>query len=355
MTDNLVEPAATESAFAIPKMDCPSEENLIRLALDGLSEVQSLAFDLAGRELRVRHRGSPQPVLDRLRPLNLGAALLRSTPVASSQETGAYFRSSFSVPKMDCPSEESMIRMALAELPGIGAPRFDLANRVLEVIHLGAPAAILERLEPLHLGAALRDSAPASIAPHDAARRHEDASEARTLRLLLAINAVMFILELVVGLLAQSTGLIADSLDMFADAAVYGLALYAVGRAASRKVRAAHFAGWLQMALAIGALIEVARRFIDGSEPESGLMMYIGLLALAANATCLILISRKRDGGAHMKASYIFSANDVIANAGVIVAGALVAWTGSPYPDLVIGTIIGFIVLNGARRILQLK
>ena len=56
-----------------------------------------------------------------------------------------------------------------------------------------------------------------------------------------------------------------------------------------------------------------------------------------------------------MKASWIFSANDVIANLGVILAGFLVAWTGSLYPDLVIGLIIGAIVLTGARRILQLK
>ncbi|MCD8514443.1 MAG: cation transporter, partial [Burkholderiaceae bacterium] len=92
-----------------------------------------------------------------------------------------------------------------------------------------------------------------------------------------------------------------------------------------------------------------------GSEPESMLMMSIALLALLANVTCLMLIARHRHGGAHMKASWIFSANDVLINAGVIVAGALVAWTGSHYPDLLIGTLIGVIVLNGARRILALK
>ena len=142
---------------------------------------------------------------------------------------------------------------------------------------------------------------------------------------------------------------------MFADAAVYGLALYAVGRAASLKVKAAHIAGWLQVVLAIGALTEVVRRVAFGSEPQSGLMMGIGLVALLANVTCLVLISKKRDRGAHMTASYIFSANDVIANSGVIAAGALVAWTGSSLPDLVIGTVIGLVVLNGARRILKLR
>jgi len=165
----------------------------------------------------------------------------------------------------------------------------------------------------------------------------------------------MFSLELIVGWIAQSTGLIADSLDMFADAAVYGLALYAVGRASSLKLRAAHLAGLLQMLLALSVLGEVVRRFFLGSEPVSGLMISFGMLALAANIACLIIIHREKDSGAHMKASWIFSANDVIANVGVILAGVLVTWTGSSYPDLVIGFIIGAIVLNGAWRILQLK
>lgn len=95
--------------------------------------------------------------------------------------------------------------------------------------------------------------------------------------------------------------------------------------------------------------------FFYGSEPQSTLMMGVGLLALTANVGCLLLIYSHREGGAHMKASWIFSANDVLANAGVIVAGALVAWTGSPYPDLLIGSIVSLIVLNGARRILALK
>jgi Co/Zn/Cd efflux system component len=126
--------------------------------------------------------------------------------------------------------------------------------------------------------------------------------------MLLAINGIMFFIELALGLFAESTGLIADSLDMFADAAVYGLALYAVGRAAAMKAQAAHLAGWLQLLLAVGALSEVVRRFFFGSDPESGLMMGVGLVALIANVTCLILISKKRDRGAHMTASYIFSA-----------------------------------------------
>jgi len=180
------------------------------------------------------------------------------------------------------------------------------------------------------------------------------AAEATTLRWLLAINAVMFLVEIIAGWLAQSTGLIADSLDMFADSAVYGLALYAVGHA-GRQLRAARLSGWLQLLLALGVLGEVLRRWLTGSAPEPLPMIGIALLALAANFACMAMLAKHREGGAHMRASWIFSTNDVLANLGVILAGALVAWTGSNLPDLAIGTLIGLLVLNGARRILKLR
>jgi Co/Zn/Cd efflux system component len=115
---------------------------------------------------------------------------------------------------------------------------------------------------------------------------------------------------------------------LLADAGVYGLSLYAVARSARLKLRAAHVSGWLQAALALGALADVTRRLLLGSAPEGAAMMGVSLLALAANVTSLLLVARHRDGGAHMKASFIFSTNDVLANLGVILAGLLVAWTG---------------------------
>jgi Co/Zn/Cd efflux system component len=75
--------------------------------------------------------------------------------------------------------------------------------------------------------------------------------ERQTLRIVLGINAVMFLFEIVLGWLAQSTGLIADSLDMLADALVYAVSLYAVGRAAALQDRAAILSGVLQMGLTV--------------------------------------------------------------------------------------------------------
>jgi len=251
-----------------------------------------------------------------------------------------------------------MIRLALNGLHEIASLSFDLSGRQVSVFHEGPVDQIAIKLESLGLGATLLGTqpvSPESISSNSASEELNASKEAGTLKILLGINGAMFVAEMGAGLIAQSTGLIADSLDMFADAAVYGLALYAVGRSAGMQVRAAHLAGMFQIILALGVLFEVARRFLYGSEPESMLMMGIGAVALVANVTCLWLIYRHREGGAHMKASWIFSANDVIANVGVIAAGALVAWTGSSYPDLVIGTVVGLIVLNGARRILALK
>lgn len=275
-----------------------------------------------------------------------------------SRNVSSNYVSEFTVAKMDCSSETCMIRMSLENIKPSVALEFDIPSRKVKVFHKGNLDEIQRRIESLSLGANLNDTRKISEA--DFLQRPEsvkmmDKKEASILKWLLAINATMFVTELFVGWLAQSTALIADSLDMFADAIVYGLALYAVGRSVRLKLRVAHLSGWIQVILALGALSEVLRRFIFGSEPVSTLMMSFGLVALIANIICLMLISKNKEGGAHMKASWIFSANDVIANLGVIVAGFLVALTGSPYPDLVIGLVIGLIVLNGARRILRLE
>ena len=178
-----------------------------------------------------------------------------------------------------------------------------------------------------------------------------DREQSRVLWQLLAINAVLFVVELAVGWWAQSTGLIADSIDMLADATIYAIGLYAVGKTAAHKARAALLSGYFQGGLALLILVDILRRMIFGSEPVSLLMMGMGVVALIGNVICLLLINRHKDGEVHMRASWIFSKNDVVANVGVIVAGALVLWTGSRWPDLIIGLLIVGVVLRGAIQI----
>lgn len=180
-----------------------------------------------------------------------------------------------------------------------------------------------------------------------------DEEQRQVLRTLLAINGVMFVVELAVGLIAQSSGVMADSLDMLADAMVYGVGLYAVGKAAALKQRSARWSGVFQIALAAGIFVDVARRAIGGSEPHSTLMMVVASVALAANAWCLSLLHKHRDGEVHMRASWIFSRSDVVANAGVILAGVLVRFTGSRWPDLIVGSAIAAFVVRGGVEILR--
>jgi cation diffusion facilitator family transporter len=180
-----------------------------------------------------------------------------------------------------------------------------------------------------------------------------DASQKRTLVILLLINAVMFVVELTLGWYAQSTGLIADSVDMLADATVYGIGLYAVGRSTSHKAHAALASGWYQLALGLLIILDVLRRAIAGSEPLSTMMIAVGIAALISNIICLRLIERHRNGEVHMRASWIFSRNDVIANAGVIAGGVLVLVFENRWPDLLIGALIAVLILNGARHIIR--
>jgi Co/Zn/Cd efflux system component len=178
-----------------------------------------------------------------------------------------------------------------------------------------------------------------------------DTVGARELQILLALNGGMFALEVVLGWAAESMGLVADGLDMGADAAVYFLALLAVGASAHQKLRAARFAGHVQLALASVAILEVGRRWLVGSAPDAEVMIGVSLLALAVNVACLALLRRHREGEVHLEAAWIFSATDVQANLGVLTAGVLVRVLRSPVPDLVIGLIVCWLVLRGAFRI----
>ena len=157
------------------------------------------------------------------------------------------------------------------------------------------------------------------------------------------------------GIFSGSMGLIADSLDMLADSVVYALALIAVGGTIALKNNIARFAGYFQVLLAIVGFVEVIRRFMGiEAMPDFKTMIVVSVLALIANVFCLYLLQKNKSKEAHMQASMIFTSNDVIINSGVIVAGLLVNWLNSSYPDLIIGAIVFVIVARGAYRILKL-
>lgn len=262
------------------------------------------------------------------------------------------YKSKFAIPQMDCPCEENLVRLKLGGEPLVVSLDFDLAKRTLTVIHNKEVAPIEQKLEELRLGCRLISS----CRYERSIPAEESGTQKRVLEWVLVINFVFFILEVSTGILSNSMGLIADSLDMLADALIYGMSLMVVGATVFRKKRVAKLSGYLQILLALWGLTEVTKRFFGFETPPDFLIMIIvSSIALVANSTCLWLLQRTKSKEAHMQASVIFSANDVIINLGVILAGLLVWWLGSNIPDLIIGLLVFLIVIRGAMRILKLS
>lgn len=258
----------------------------------------------------------------------------------------------FNIPKMDCASEEQLIRIRLEVFNNISSLTFDIPNRTLDIYHTEQVEPISHALDSLGFGAKLVET----ITTDDAAPTIDQKNEKKLLWQVFTINLLFFFIEIVAGLISESMGLIADSLDMLADSLVYGLALFAVGGTLSRKKNIAKASGYFQLLLAAFGLFEVIRRFVGFEEtPVFQTMVLVSLFALIGNSISLYILQKSKNKEAHMQASMIFTSNDVIANIGVIIAGCLVYLTDSKFPDLIVGLMIFAVVGRGAFRILQIS
>ncbi|MGE5342565.1 MAG: cation transporter [Candidatus Omnitrophota bacterium] len=257
----------------------------------------------------------------------------------------------FQISKMDCPSEENLIRMKLDGIPSIHQLFFDIPNRKLTVFHHGKLGLIEQSLSELNLGSQ-RLLTEESDFPIEGS---EQLNQRKLLWAVLAINFAFFLIEIAAGLLSRSMGLMADSLDMLADAFVYGLSLFAVGGALARKKKIARIAGYSQIILAMSGFFEVLRRFIGREKlPDFSTMIVVSILALVANGVSLYLLQQSKSQEAHIQAIMICTSNDVIINLGVITAGILVHVLHSNKPDLIVGAIVFILVIQGAIRMLKL-
>lgn len=181
----------------------------------------------------------------------------------------------------------------------------------------------------------------------------ETIEQRRVLWIALALNAAMFIVEVTAGLYAGSISLIADGLDMLTDASSYAIALVAIGRSSRFKANAATVTGLFLLLLGVGLLADVVRRAISGEPPEGAWMIAVAALALAINMYVLKLLAKQRDGEVHMRATYICTRADVVANAAVIVSGIVVLATGWRFADLLVGAGIGIYVVKEALEIFR--
>ena len=261
-------------------------------------------------------------------------------------------KSIFEITKMDCPSEENLIRIKLDGISSIVNLKFDIPNRKLTVFHSGEIELIEKSVIELNLG-----GKKISTEQTYQTDFKENTNQKKLLWYVLIINFAFFIIEMTTGLISKSIGLIADSLDMLADSFVYGISLFAVGGTIIKKKQIAKLAGYFQITLAIIGFGEVLRRFFGNEKlPDFSTMIIVSIFALIANGICLYILQKsKSKEEAHIKASMIFTSNDVIINLGVIIAGVLVNWLSSNKPDLIIGTIVFVLVIQGAYRILKLS
>ena len=241
--------------------------------------------------------------------------------------------------------------MKLNGLTNIQSLEFDVPSRLLRVFHTGDNHNICQRLDELNFGAEITET----VSVENYQPTENPQKERKILWAVLTINFAFFAIEIIAGLLSNSMGLVADSLDMLADSIVYGLALLAVGATMQRKKYVEKFAGLFQILLAVIGFVEVVRRFVGIEEiPHFQTMIVVSLIALTANIFCLYLLLKSKSKEAHIRATVIFSSNDVIINTGVIVAAVLVCFFNSSYPDLIVGGIVFVLVMFEAYKILQL-
>ena len=174
----------------------------------------------------------------------------------------------------------------------------------------------------------------------------------RILTIVLILNAIMFLVEFVSGVIAGSAALMADATDMLGDALVYGLSLYALNRGLRWKAGAALAKGVFILLLGFGVLVEAGVRIATGIPPLTTLMFAFGSLALAVNLSCLALLWRFRNSDLNMSSTFECSRNDVIANVGVLMAAAGVNLLHSPWPDIIVALAIAALFMRSALRVI---
>jgi Co/Zn/Cd efflux system component len=175
----------------------------------------------------------------------------------------------------------------------------------------------------------------------------------RVLVLVLAINAAMFCVEFGAGLLAGSSALLGDSLDMLGDSLVYGFSLWVLDRSPVWRARAALAKGAIMAAFGVGVLADAAWKLAGAPPPEAPLMAGIGALALAANTGCFALLWRHRADDINLRSTWLCSRNDLVANGAVLAAAALVSWSHSIWPDVLVGAGIAGLFVRTAASVLR--
>lgn len=185
----------------------------------------------------------------------------------------------------------------------------------------------------------------------DSARAEKDPAYRRALWIVVLLNLGFGALEIVGGFIAHSQALKADALDFIGDGTITLVGLIALGWSAKARARIALAQGCFLLSLGLGVIALAFWRVFTATTPEADLMGGIGVAALIVNVASAFVLSRFREGDANVRAIWLFSRNDAVANVAVIIAAGLVAWTGKAWPDLAVAGVIALLFLHSAYEI----
>jgi Co/Zn/Cd efflux system component len=188
---------------------------------------------------------------------------------------------------------------------------------------------------------------------HEAKFDGVSADYKRRLWMVIALNAVMFVVEMSAGHAAKSQALQADALDFLGDALTYGISLAVIGASVRVRATAALAKGISLLTMGLWVFGSTLWRVIYVQTPEAQIMGVVGMLALAANLASVGLLLRYKDGDANVRSVWLCSRNDAIGNVAVMVAAAAVWGTASGWPDLVVATIMAGLFLSSAYQIIR--
>lgn len=175
--------------------------------------------------------------------------------------------------------------------------------------------------------------------------------QSTTLKIVLAINAAMFLVGIAAGIYSGSSAVLSDSLDNLGDALTYGLSLYVVYKASRAKAMVAMFKGALILTAALIVIAQLIYKLIVPTVPIFEVMGLVSILSLVANGTCLFLLTRHREDDVNMSSVWECSRNDIASNVSVFVAAGAVWFTGSGWPDIIIAACLVVLFLRSAFRV----
>lgn len=260
----------------------------------------------------------------------------------------------YSVTGMDCTSCVAKVEAAAREIDGVSNVRVSLASGVmaLELVEAASRRQQVEeaierlgyRVAPLEAGGQQTKAANLS---------HVTPAYKRALWIVVLVNAGYGLIEIVGGFLAGSQALKADALDFIGDGIISWLGLIAVGWGLAARAKAALLQGAFLAALGAGVLAATIYRVFVINEPQAELMGVFGSIALAVNVAAAAVLIPHRKGDANVRAVWLFSRNDALGNVAVVIAAGLVAWTSSPWPDLVVAAVIAGLFLHASWSIIR--